>query len=197
MQIPDNKLGISDRHTLDKAEAEALEAAFDKLRGMYDAKHRFTSADICNIHKTWLGEIYEWAGQYRKCFMSKGEISFAAAKQIPQLMNVLEKGPLNRHAPCNFRSADRITRALAEVHVELIIVYPFPEGNGRTARMLAALMASQAGLPTLDFRDISGPKKGAYFSAIQQGLNGDFKPMEEIFAQIILRSVKVGRRRAC
>jgi len=192
-----NKLGITGRRELDEAEAEALRKAFDKLRGMYAATHRFTSADISMIHKTWLGEIYEWAGQYRKESVSKGDISFASAKQIPQLMHVLEKGPLHRHTPCNFRSADRVTRALAEVHIELILIYPFPEGNGRTARILAALLASQAGLPVLNFSDISGRKKGEYFSAIQRGLYGDYKHMEEIFAQIILRSVKVGRHRAC
>ena len=197
MQIPKNKPGIADRCKLDEAEAEALKTAFDKLCGMFEATHRFTSADIGVIHKTWLEEIYEWAGQYRQVNVSKGDISFAAVKQIPQLMTVLEKGSLYRHTPCNFISADRVARALAEIHVELILIYPFPEGNGRTARILAALMASQAGLPILNFSDIAGRKKSGYFSAIHRGLYGDYKPMEEIFGQIILRSVKVRRHRAC
>jgi cell filamentation protein len=164
---------------------------------MYEATHQFTSADIRMVHKAWLGGIYECAGEYRQVNVRKRDISYASAKQIPRLMDALEKGPLHRHTPCNFRSADRVTRALAEVHIELILICPFRKGNGRTTRVLASLMASQAGLPILDFGDINGKKKHNYFSAIRRGLYGDYKPMEELFAQIMLRSVKVGRHRTC
>jgi len=185
-----NRLGIKNRRELEEAENAALVAAIHELLGQYKATHQFTSADIQLVHKTWLGGIYEWAGQYRQVDVCNRDISFACAKQIPHLMDALQKGPLHRHTPCNFKSASRVTRALAEVHVELILIYPFLGGNGRTAVILASLMASQAGLPILDFRDIIGKKKREYFSAIHRGLYGDYNPMDDLFAQIILMSVK-------
>ncbi len=192
-----NRLGITNKRELKEAENEALTTTFDKLLGLYDTTHQFTSADIRMVHKTWLGGIYDWAGEYRQVNICKGDISFATAKQIPQLMAALEKGPLHMHTPCNFRSSDRVTRALVEVHIELSLICPFPRGNGRLARMLASLMASQAGLPILDFRDIKGKKKCDYFLAIHRGLYGDFNPMEDLFGQILLRSVKARTHQKC
>ncbi len=82
-----------------------------------------------------------------------------------------------------------VVHALAETHVELVLIHPFREGNGRVARVLSTLMALQAGLPLLDFGSISGEKKEAYFAAVQAGLDKNYKPMEQLIAEIIERSV--------
>lgn len=176
---------------MDEAETIALRAATDKLIGMYDKKHRFTAGDIRKMHEMWLGNIYEWAGQYRQVNISKDDLHFAAAGQVPLLMTQFEEGPLRRHTPCDFKSRERILEALAEVHVELVLIHPFREGNGRVARILSMLMAFQAGLPMLNFRDITGKKREDYFGAISRGLDRDYKPMEKLFEKIIATSEKL------
>jgi cell filamentation protein len=55
------------------------------------------------------------------------------------------------NTPCNFKDRTEILHALAETHIELVLIHPFREGNGRVARILSTLMALQAGLPLLDF----------------------------------------------
>ena len=186
-----NKLGIKSIKAMDEAESVALKAAIDNLIGIYDKDHRFTAADIRAIHKIWLGEIYEWAGEYRQVNVSKGDFHFAAAKQIPLLMSELQKSPLHKHTPCNFRSMARVIQSLAEVHVELVLIHPFREGNGRVARLLSTLIAFQAGLPMLNFRDITGKKRKDYFDAISSGLDRDYKPIEKLFEKIISTSEKI------
>ena len=131
-----NKLAIKSKKAMDEAESVALKAAIDKLIGIYDKDHRFTAEDIREMHKIWLDNIYEWAGEYRQVNVSKGDFHFAAAKHVPLLMSELQKGILHKHTPCNFRSMERVIQALAEVHVELVLIHPFREGNGRIARML-------------------------------------------------------------
>lgn len=185
-----NKLAIKSKEEIDEAESVALKAATDNLIGIYDKDHRFTAADIRAMHKIWLDNIYEWAGEYRQVNVSKGDFHFAAAKHVPLLMSELQKGPLHKHTPCNFKSMARVIQALAEVHVEFVLIHPFREGNGRVARMLSTLMASQAGLPILDFSDIIGKKKKVYFLAINRGMDRDYKPMEIIFRRIIERTLK-------
>jgi cell filamentation protein len=106
-----------------------------------------------------LGGIYAWAGRYRQVNLKKGTFSFAAAAQIPKLMVELGEGPLKRHTPCHSTSTETLAAALAEVHVELVLIHPFREGNGRVARLLAVLMALQAGLPALYFDNLSGRKR--------------------------------------
>lgn len=188
-QVLKNRLGIISPKEMDDAEARALETAMVELVGKYDEKHRFTAADICEIHRRWLGEIYEWAGKYRQVNVSKGEFPFAASVRVPDLMMEYERNALDRFTPCNFRDRADVARALAETHVELVLIHPFREGNGRAARMLTILMALQAGLPPLNFSLIAEEKKQEYFASVQAGLDKNYAPMERLFAEIIERSL--------
>lgn len=188
-QVLKNRLGIKSLKEMNDAETRALEKAMVELVGKYDEKHRFTAIDVCEIHSLWLVEIYEWAGEYRRVNVSKGEFPFAAAAQIQRVMDQFEAGPLRRYTPCQFEKRNEIIQALAETHTELVLIHPFREGNGRAARILSMLMALQAGLPLLDFSSIAEEKKQEYFVAIQTGLDKNYAPMERLFAEIIERSL--------
>ncbi|WP_213069399.1 Fic family protein [Methylomicrobium album] len=65
---------------------------------------------------------------------------------------------------------------MAIIHVELILAHPFREGNGRLARLLADIMAVQAGYGTLDYTSWDNNRED-YFTAIQQGLACNYQPM--------------------
>ncbi len=189
-----NKLGIKSSREMNRIEKEAQIWSIDKLTDVFDVDHRFTAKDICKIHKVWLGDIYEWAGKYRKVKMSKEDFSFAFPEQIPKLMKEFEEGPLKQYTPCRFKTREDIIRALAIVHTELVLIHPFREGNGRVARMLAVLMALQAGLPPIDMREISGKGKGKYIKAAHSGMSQDYKPMEKIFNSIIRKTLRLHGR---
>lgn len=184
-----NRLGIISSTEMDVAEANALIAAVDHLVRSYDEDHRFTANDICEFHRVWLGGIYAWAGEYRQVNVSKGDFMFAAAGRIMALMSEFERDVLARCTPCKFAARDEVVRVLAEAHVELVLIHPFREGNGRISRVLSTLMALQAGLPLLDFSLIADEKKENYFAAVRAGLNRNYRPMERIFAELIERSV--------
>jgi len=186
-----NKLGIKRKREMDRLEKKELVRTLEKTYEIYDRQHRFKEADIRNIHKIWLGDIYEWAGEYRQVNLSKGDFSFAASAQIPQLMKEFERGPLRKYTPCIYDSHDRVAEALAVVHTELILIHPFREGNGRIARILAILMALQAGLPPLDFSGVIGKKKQQYIEAVQAGMDRNYKPMEEFFRYVIRRTLRI------
>lgn len=188
-QVLKNKLAITSPRAMDDVEARALEQSVMRFVGNYDERHRFTAADICKIHKNWLGEIYEWAGTYRQVNISKADFPFAAAALVPGLMVEFEKAVLSRYTPCNFKDRPDIVRALAETHVELVLIHPFREGNGRVARILSILMALQAELPLLDFSLVAEEKKQDYFAAVQAGLDRNYLPMEQLFAEIIERTL--------
>lgn len=185
-----NLLGIKSKREMDRIETEEYSRATDQLIEKYDREHSFTASDICYMHKLWLGAIYEWAGRYRQVMMSKEAFSFAAPAFIPRLMDGYEKDILSHYTPCIFDSRDEVIKALAVVHTELVLIHPFREGNGRIARLLSTLMALQAGLPYLDFSDIRGKRKEDYFAAVRTGLDRNYKPMEEIFSEVISKALK-------
>lgn len=188
-QVLRNRLGIKAPTEMDAVETRALEKAAVELVGRYDEEHRFNAADIREFHRCWLGGIYAWAGEYRQVNVSKGAFPFAAAARVPDLMAELERNVLARYTPCRFKDQAAVARALAETHVELVLVHPFREGNGRAARMLSILMALQAGLPPLNFSSIAEERKLEYFAAVQAGLDRNYAPMERLFAEIIERSL--------
>ncbi len=170
-------------------EARALAKATDILIREYDQEHQFSAADICHFHKTWLGEVYEWAGRYRNINITKDEFTFAMAAQIPNLMKQFEKNQLAKYTPCIFKNQIEAIKALAAVHTELLLIHPFRDGNGRVARLLSTLMALQAGMPILDFSLISNYKQQEYITAVQAGLDRNYQPMETLFLEIIEKSI--------
>lgn len=185
-----NLVGITDPVAMDRMEAEALVRVTDALFHEYGQKHRFTANDIRHMHKAWFSSIYEWAGEYRQVNISKDDFSFAMAAQVPKLMHQFEDEQLTKYTPCLFTTREKVVTALAEVHTEFVLIHPFREGNGRTARLLSTLMALQAGLPILNFSSVSGSRKLDYFSAVQMGLDRNYEPMEKLFSEIIERSIR-------
>lgn len=194
-KVPKNLLGIKSQVELDRVENIALKQAEDAFfRKLVRKDKRFAAKDVCNMHKVWLGKIYEWAGQYRSVDLTKGDFRFAHARHIPKLMADFEKDCLGKHTPCAFNSKDCVIQALAEVHTELVLIHPFREGNGRLARALSTLMALQAGFPPLDFSPIEkGRGKQAYFRAVQAGMDKNCTPMKEIFRRVIEKSLSQSR----
>ena len=97
-----NLLGITGKRMIDEAEAREQKRTLQDILSVYSLNHRFKAADICRMHKVWLGGIYEWAGQYRRINLTKGTFPFAAAARIPALVDALERETLRRFTPCLF-----------------------------------------------------------------------------------------------
>ena len=189
-----NLLGITSKREIEQVETRELLRAQDQVVDIYGEDHRFRSADIRKMHGLWLGNVYAWAGSYRQVNLSKGTFPFAAARHVPMLMAEFEQSPLRQFTPCRFSNMRELAFALAVVHVELVLIHPFRDGNGRVARMLSILMGLQAGLPALDFGGIKGKKKKEYFSAVQDGLDRNFEPMAKIFSDVIGRTLRIHGR---
>jgi len=185
-----NLLSVKNKRAMYALESQALFTALETAIAKYDRDHRFTADDLCSMHRSWLGGIYAWAGKYRQVNLEKGGLPFAAAHLVPRLMTDFEKQVLAVYTPCRFSSHQEIAHALAVAHVELLLIHPFREGNGRLARMLASLMSFQAGLPPLDFGELKGERKKEYFAAVRAGFDRDYDPMTKIFCGLIERTLR-------
>lgn len=183
-QVLANKLGITDPAEMADIELDLLTQLYDAAINSIREDQQITIADLREWHRRWLGNVYVWAGQYRTVNMGKGDFQFAVSGQIPRLMDKMDSDVLSVHTPCVGLSEDRLVEAIAVVHVELILIHPFREGNGRLSRLLANIMALQAGRPDLDFTSWDMDKP-AYFSAIQSGLD-DYEPMKQL-VRLVLR----------
>lgn len=188
-----NLRGITRLREMEALETAEHERILQECIETMNAENRFTVADICAMHRNWLGEIYAWAGSYRNVNIGKTGFQFASASCIPRLMDDFERNILARYTPCK-GDIDIVSYGIAVTHAELILIHPFREGNGRLARLLAVLMGLQAGFPPLDFYPIAGKGKEKYFSAVRVAVDRNYRPMEIIFRKIIEYSLRKTRK---
>jgi cell filamentation protein len=176
-QVLKNLLGITSPEEMDEVELGLLGQLYEAILVAHLPDRVLTVEDIKTWHRRWLGNVYEWAGQERSVNMGKDGFSFAAAGQIPRLLEHFERDCLKRWTPCHGLNTDELVEAIAITHVELILIHPFREGNGRLSRLLADVMAVQAGLDPLDYSAWE-KHKAEYIGAIHQGMEMKYEPMK-------------------
>jgi cell filamentation protein len=182
-QVLRNKLGVANPKDMAEIELLLLEKLYEAVLIEELPDRTLRAADLKTWHRRWLGNVYGWAGEERSVNMSKNNFHFAAAAQIPRLLTILERDCLARFTPCHDINDAALIEAIAVTHVEFILIHPFREGNGRLSRLLADVMAVQAGHDPLDYSAWDADKP-AYFSAIHAGLAGDYMPMRRLMEQV-------------
>lgn len=177
-----NLVGITSSDDMDELELQLLNELYDEVLVQNLPDRPLTVADLKHWHRLWLGNVYAWAGQERSVNLGKGSFQFATAGLLPGLLSAFERACLTRWTPCGNLAPDELVNAIAVTHVELILIHPFREGNGRLSRLLADAMAVQAGHEPLDYSSWE-QHKTAYIGAIHAGFSGDYGPMEQFVAQ--------------
>lgn len=177
-EILPNLLGITDEETLHNAEFEGFLMAEILFTEKLTPKTKFSVKYICDIHRTALKELYSFAGHFRSVNISKGGFVFPAGRFIPDSMRIFEEEILSQ-LPDRYTSQQDLIKDIAKVHGELLFIHPFREGNGRTFRILANLMARKQGYPSLNFKKIDFNE---YIIAVQQVAQKDYSRMEQIIA---------------
>jgi cell filamentation protein len=177
-----NLAGVQSPEDMDELELRLLKDLYEDVLLHHFPDRALTVADLKAWHRLWLGNVYAWAGQERAVNLGKGGFQFATAGLLPGLLQAFERDVLARWTPCGRLAADEVAHAIAVTHVELILIHPFREGNGRLARLLADVMAVQAGCEPLDYSSWE-QHKAAYIGAIHAGLGGDYGPMGQFVTQ--------------
>jgi len=127
--------------------------------------------------------------KYRNVMMSKDGFPFAAPQYIDSSMKEFEVKFLRKFTPCTSIQERELAFALGVVHVEFIIIHPFREGNGRVARLLANLMALQAGKSFLNYAPIDRTTNPTgynnYIRAIHEGVEQNYGRIENVFLELL------------
>ncbi|MDT0496964.1 hypothetical protein RM530_06235 [Algiphilus sp. W345] len=80
-----NKLQITDPDERDEVELILLEQLYESVV-VHKLPQRVITVDLVGWYRQWLGNVYEWAGNFRSLNASKDGFMFAAAAQIPPLL---------------------------------------------------------------------------------------------------------------
>jgi cell filamentation protein len=183
-----NKLGITD--PLMAAEQETI--GFIKAQVVFSEKltkkTKFNSAYIQGIHRTALSHLYQFAGIYRDVNLSKAGHHFLPFPFIQMGMNYLDKEFLSKLL-LDYEDSTKLIEDIAIVHCELIHIHPFREGNGRTARIFADLMANRAGYSSLNLNKFREDNYQQYIDALNKGDDKEYSAMIEIIGNLFPASL--------
>ncbi|MBF0354447.1 MAG: Fic family protein [Alphaproteobacteria bacterium] len=180
-------LGITDPAMLERHEKAALIAAYDRAATSYSGNEPFTSSDVCNLHRLILGSIFEWAGEYRRADLACKGIKWCRAKFILYEMSNFRR-MLERMTPFSpSLSRQEVLSRLAEIHGELIVIHPFLDGNGRTARLLCDLLLMQAEYPPIRLGAFDEQEvQRDYFAAIHDVWEKiDYQPLIALLDRLV------------
>jgi cell filamentation protein len=182
-EILPNKLGLTNLSDINLAEFEGFLKAEIMLSEALTMRTKFSVSYILKIHKLALSHLYSFAGKFRDVNISKGGFPFAAARFLGDNMQHFEIEILNK-LPKIYTEKQELIADIARVHTELLLIHPFREGNGRTARILANLMSRKAGYDSLKFERIGGVEFENYILAIQAATDNEYSLMERFIALI-------------
>ena len=189
-----NLLGITSVRKMQETEFSGYLTAERTVMTEFTKGQWITLGNIHQIHEWFLGGIYSWAGTIRSVNISNGVFTFAPAYALRAALKEFADHVLTVHTPPRGDSLKEIAEHIATVQCEFLLLHPYREGNGRTARLVATLMAYQAGLPGIDFSFIGGRGKEfrRYVAGIQKGVGKNYTLMTEI----VLRALRRALRRA-
>ena len=182
-EVLPNLLGLTTPQEIAEAEFEGFTEAEIILTEELEQTTRFNVAYIQRIHAIALVRLYAFAGKWRDVNLSKGGFTFAAARFLPETMRAFDRDVLG----ALIYSSDRepLIADIAKVHAELLFIHPFREGNGRTARVLANLMARRAGHAPPDWSLMGDDEFDAYVKAVQAAAGQDYAPMAQLIRALL------------
>jgi Fic-DOC domain mobile mystery protein B len=131
---------ISTREELNVAEQTNIaQAVLAAGRHKLTVETILTDAFVRDLHKRMFGQVWTWAGKYRKTEKSIGIDPFTIAVDVCGLA-----------ADATYWFGPDVTwisqdQAVAKVHHRLVAIHPFPNGNGRHARAYCDLFMKVLG----------------------------------------------------
>jgi Fic-DOC domain mobile mystery protein B len=176
---PDERDGLRFKHIKTRGELDELEQA-NILSGL-QWLGRKKSADVLtsrfavSLHKQLFGEVWDWAGVFRRTGKNIGvdpmEIEVSLRMAMDDARYWAQHGT---YEP---------VEAAARFHHRLVFIHPFPNGNGRHARILAdAMLRVVYDAQSIDWaggQDLQNmtARRAEYIAALKAADRGHFEPL--------------------
>lgn len=136
----------------------------------------FSYSWMMELHEEMFGEVWEWAGKFRKIELSIGIQAYRVPMELKNMCDDVEYWGKNK--------TYNVFEIAARMHHRAVQIHPFQNGNGRWSRMLANIYLRQHGkMPVRWQEDLlakENPKRSEYISALKKADNGDYSEFIEM-----------------
>ena len=162
---------IAYRRELNEAEQENIASGQDWALGRN--RYPLTEKFVMDLHRQMLGNVWRWAGKFRTTERNIGIAFFEIPVALRQLLDDAKAWIEYKTYP-----PDEIA---VRFHHRLVQIHPFPNGNGRHARLMADLLVMRLGRERFSWgreslRDAGGVRQ-RYIAAVQAADNHDMGPL--------------------
>jgi Fic-DOC domain mobile mystery protein B len=162
---------IAYRSELNPAEQENIARAQDW--GLGRKRDPLTGKFIRDLHRRMLGDVWKWAGKFRTSERNLGLPFYEIPMAVQQLL-----ADTNAWIKFTAYPPDEIA---VRLHHRLVQIHPFPNGNGRHARLTADLLVMRLGMQRFSWgrenlRD-AGAMRRRYIAALQAADHHDIGPL--------------------
>lgn len=173
---PDEMEGLRFKHITTRGELDQLEQA-NIVEGLQWVKKQ-KNADILSegfvrdLHKRLFGRVWKWAGSFRQTEKNIGVDPIQIAIQSRQLLDDARYWIEHEVYPPK--------ELAARFHHKLVLIHPFPNGNGRHARIMAdAILTKLMGEPAIDWAggyklESMNERRDQYIAALRAADKHDF-----------------------
>lgn len=166
--------GIKTTAELNAAEAENIRKATVKYLTSKPSRRwaRFDTRWLMRLHAEMLGDVWAWAGELRKRETNIGSPVHRIEIDLHTLIEDLRA----------WEASDMpLLEQAARLHHVAVRIHPFPNGNGRWARMVANIwLKLHGGEPTEWPESTIGTAstiRGEYLDAVRAADRGDYDPL--------------------
>ena len=166
---------ISTKGELDEFEQLNIEDALQWISGKkFKPQQVFTEKFIRNLHKRMYGNVWTWAGKFRKTEKNIGVKSYLIPMQLKALCDDGLFWVENKTYPPE-EIAIRFKHSLVSIHC-------FPNGNGRHSRLMADIIIEKLyGKEPFSWGAANLSKDNdtriAYLKAVKQADNYEYQPL--------------------
>lgn len=172
---------IKTRADLSEAEATNILDATIKYLSSPPTRRQapFNTKWSCKLHREMFGQVWSWAGKFRRVELNIG----VPAHQIEtQLQNLFDDLAYQRES----QSTSPLEQSVA-LHHRAVLIHPFANGNGRWARMLANIWLLQLRQPIVRWPDVvignESKLRREYIAAIRLADRGDLGALTKMHAR--------------
>jgi Fic-DOC domain mobile mystery protein B len=172
--------GIGSRSALNRFEAENIRKAVVKYLAVKPSRRAapFTMAWATRLHKEMFGEVWRWAGKFRKENLNFG----CAWHQVPLQLQAL----LGDLVFWEDGGSATLVQAV-RLHHRAVQIHPFLNGNGRWARLLSNIWLIRHDHPLTEWpEETIGDRsviRDEYIAAIKSADNGVEEPLIELHSR--------------
>jgi Fic-DOC domain mobile mystery protein B len=163
--------GITTREELDQHEQKNIEDAMQwSLSKKLNAETLLTEDFIREFHKRMYGDVWKWAGAFRKTDKSIGIDKLQIGVELKKLLDDCEYWINNK--------TDKPDEIAIRFKHRLVSIHCFSNGNGRHSRLMADLLISKVfGLPVFTWGSANLTKeeetRQIYLKALRTADGGD------------------------